>query len=154
MGFCFSVLGFRTLSQVLNPEQQLEASWTNTLCGRGVQKLVPVKDMPRMCPGFDGQVCARRSHILFVRRHPGLLQVSMMCSKSNMPAEQKTQRDSLLRLAKIPQIIARHEGFADPDTPGVLEETRYWVTVEESRQDECHPKGPKDPILRYLDEGS
>ncbi|CAE7314104.1 unnamed protein product, partial [Symbiodinium sp. CCMP2592] len=38
--------------------------------------------------------------------------------------------------AKIAHIIATHQGHPDPDAPDVLEETRYWITVEESREDQ------------------
>ncbi|CAE7285440.1 unnamed protein product [Symbiodinium sp. CCMP2592] len=38
--------------------------------------------------------------------------------------------------AKISHIIATHQGHPDPDAPEVLEETRYWITVEESREDQ------------------
>ena len=48
----------------------------------------------------------------------------------------------ILVRAKIAHIIATHQGHPDPDAPDVIEETRYWITVEESREDQLEVRFP------------
>ena len=50
---------------------------------------------------------------------------------------------------KIDSIVARGGGVPDRDAPSVLEETKFWCTVEETRVDSTKVEYP-DCLIMYM----
>ncbi|CAE7421377.1 unnamed protein product [Symbiodinium sp. CCMP2456] len=95
----------QTGGNVSATEASLEASRTSRSRARTVKRLVPVKDMTEAPYRFS------KPRMLIYEMQNVLLDVEHVAMRQ-----------------KIEAIIARGGGITDPDAPGVLAETRFWVT--------------------------